>query len=293
MAKRPTKETGTAVANWRSEMADAAKKAAEAEKHEGGGRFFSTRAGTLKFDDTALPGNMMACVIVHGIYENVFYEASFDPDNKTPPTCFAFWDPSTGDDADDEMGPHEDVAKEDCFTPQADLCNGCPQNEWGSAEKGKGKACSNRRRLAVIPAGAYKSLGKNKGFELEMFEDADDFKKSDLAYLKLPVMSVKNYSSYVREISEQLGKPTWAVYTNIALEPDERSQYKVVFELIDEVPDDLMDMIYKRHRDAVDEIAFPYRPPSDEDAAEEPAKNSAAKKLAGRAPAKGRQRAKK
>lgn len=289
-----TKKTGTEVANWRSEMANAAKKVAEAEKNEGGGRFFSMKAGVLKFDDVAMPGNMMACVIVHGIYENVFYGAKYDPDNKTPPTCFAFWDPVTGEDADDEMAPHEDVDKEDCFERQSELCHGCPQNEWGSAEVGKGKACSNRRRLAVIPAGVYKSLGKNKGFDLEMFESSDDFKKSDIAFIKLPVMSVKNYSAYVREVSEQLGKPAWAVFTNIAVEPDDRSQFRMTFELIDEVPDDFMDVIYKRHTEAVDSTAFPYRPPSDDAAEDEaPVKNNAAKKLAGGAkkPAAGRKKA--
>lgn len=297
MAKTPKKETGKAVTDWRAEMAKSAQKAAEAEQSSGGGKFFSMKAGTLKFDDVELPGNQIACVIVHGVYENVYYTAKYDPDNKTPPTCFAFWDPETGEDPDQEMAPHEDVDKDDegyeVFERQSDLCSTCPHNEWGSAEKGKGKACSNRRRLAVIPAGAYKSLGKNKGFDLTMFEDPEDFKKADLAYMKLPVMSVKNYSSYVREVNEQLNKPLWAVFTNIEVVPDDRSQYKLEFELIDEVPDELMDVIFKKHKDAIDEIAFPYRPPAEDEEDEKPVKNSAAKKLAGKAPTKGRQRAKK
>ena len=281
MARAPKKTTGTAVANWQSEMAKSAAKAAEMEKSTSGGRFFSMKAGQLKFDDVAMPGNMMACVILHGVYENVYYAGKYDPDNKAPPACFAFWHP----DDEEEMQPHPDVDTEDCFTRQSDACEGCPQNEWGSAEVGKGKACSNRRRLALIPAGIYKSLGKNKGFDLEMFNAEEDFKKSDLAFMKLPVMSVKGYSAFTREVTEQLGKPLWAVYTNISVEADERSQFRVNFELIDEIPDDLMGIIFKRHTAAKDETAFPYRPPSDdEDAA--PVKNTAAKKLAGKTPAK-------
>jgi hypothetical protein len=293
MAKAP--KTGTAVASWREEAAAAAARAAEVEKNEGGGRFFSMKAGQLKFDDVALPGNMMAVVVVGVAHENVYYEAKYDPDNKTPPTCFAFWKETMDHDLD-EMSPPATVDEEEVFERQSDYCKTCPQNEWGSAETGKGKACSNRRRLAVIPAGAYKSAGKNKGFDLEMFTEAEQFKKSDLAYLKLPVMSVKAYSAFVREVSEQLGKPLWAVFTNVSVVPDDRSQFKVEFELIDEVPDEFMDVIFKRHKEAMDEVDFPYRPPSDDDApAEKQAapKNNAAKKLAGGAAAKGRQKAKK
>ena len=293
MARKP-KETGTAVVSWREEMAAQARKAAEIEKNEGGGRFFSMKAGQLKFDDVAMPGNMMAVVVVGAAHENVYYGEKYDPDNKTPPTCFAFWKDTMDHDLD-EMGPPEDVDKEECFERQSETCEGCWANEWGSAETGKGKACSNRRRLAVIPAGVYKSQGKNKGFDLEMFDDAADFKKADFAYLKLPVMSVKNYSAYVRSVSEQLDKPLWAVFTNISVEPDDRSQFKVEFELIDEVPEELMDVIFAKHKDAMKEIDFPYRPPSEEEEAEDkkPVKNNTAKKLAGKAKAKGRQKAKK
>jgi hypothetical protein len=293
MARAPKKE----VMSWQDKMKQDAAKQAEMEKSTGGGKFFSMRAGTLKFDDVELPGNQLACVILHGIYENVFYEDKFDPDNKTPPTCFAFWDPESGQDVDD-MAPHEEVDKEDCFSRQADTCAECPQNEWGSADKGKGKACSNRRRLAIIPAGIYKSLGKNKGLELEMFTEAEDFAKSDIAFMKLPVTSVKKYSAFVREISEQLGRPTWAVFANIEVTSHERYQVAVDFELLDEVPDELMDVVFKRHLEAVDTTAFPYRPPSDDE--EEGGKKAApakkvnsGRKLSGAAKTTGRQRAKK
>lgn len=280
--KTEEKKPGTALTTWRDAMGKAAETQAAMEQSTGGGKFFSMRAGTLKFDDATLPGNQIACVILHGVYENVYYADKFDAENKTPPTCFAFWD----DGYEDEMQPHEDVDKEDCFERQSEVCKDCPMNEWGSADRGKGKACSNRRRLALIPAGSYVSLGKNKGLELKMFDEEKPFKDADLAYMKLPVTSVKNYSQYVREISEQLGRPTWAVFTNIAVEPDEKTQVKVTFELLEEIPDELMDVIFKRHQEAKDAIAFPYRPPSEEEEEEKP-KASATKKLTGKtAPAK-------
>lgn len=291
MAKKPTedKKPGTAVASWRDEMGAAAKRAAEMEKNTGGGgKFFTMRAGVFKYDDIPMPGNMIACVIVDGIYENTYYEGKFDPENRSPPTCFAFW----RDDFEDEMQPHEKVDEDpETFTRQNPVCDDCWANQWASADTGKGKACQNRRRLALIPAGSFKSLGKNKGFDLEMFDDEEAFKKADVGYLKVSVTSVKNYSAYVREVSEQLGKPLWAVFTQISLVPDDRSQFKMEFELIGEVPDELMDAIYKRHLSAKDDILFPYqkREEDDDKEAAQPQKNNAAKKLAGgKAPVKGR-----
>lgn len=283
MAKKPT---GTALTSWQEEMAKSAAKAVAMEQSSGGGKFFSMKAGQLAFDDVALPGNQIACVIVEGMYENVYYEGKYDPDVKAPPTCFAF-----GYD-DEDMAPHEMVDKEpDTFQRQSDKCADCPMNEWGSADRGKGKACSNRRRLAIIPAGAYKSLGKGKGFDLELFDEPDAF-KTDLAYMKLPVTSVKAYSKYVREVAEQLNKPLWAVFTNVYLEPDPKTQFKVCFELLEEVPDELMEMVFKRHQEAEKEIDFPYVPRSDDDEeeAQPVTRNSSAAKLgkkpAAKAPAK-------
>lgn len=285
---------GKSLTNWRDEMAGAATRAAETEQATGGGKFFTMRAGVLKYDDVALPGSTIAAVILHGVYENLYYADKFDAENKTPPTCFAFWDPtkSDSDKPDDEMGPHEDVDKEDCFERQADLCSECPMNEWGSAERGKGKACGNRRRLAIIPAGIMKSLGKNKGLDLEMFDDEDQFKKADMGFMKLPVTSVKAYSAYVREVSEQLGRPLWGVFTQITVVPDDKNQVAVEFELIDEIPDELMEVVFKRHQEAQDLTAFPYRPPSEDDEPAKPVKNNAAKKLSGakKTPAKGKSR---
>lgn len=279
MAKKPQSK---ALTNWREEAAASAAKAATMEQSSGGGKFFSMRAGVLSYDDVALPGNQMCAVILEGMYENVYYAEKFDPEAKTPPTCFAF-----GYD-NDEMQPHDSMDEHpDVFEKQSEFCKDCPQNEWGSADRGKGKACGNRRRLAVIPGGQFSKKG-----DLEIIDDEKIFAKADLAYMKLPVTSVKAYSSYVREVSEQLGKPLWAVFTRIYLEPDAKSQFKVAFELIDEIPEELMDTVFKRHGDAEKDIAFPYQPRNDDEEEQKPVKNNVRQKLAGKAPAKGRQPAK-
>ncbi len=258
MARKQT----TDIANYDEELARLTGKATALTNSSEGGRFFSTRAGQLSYDDAPLPGNQMAVVVIGWCLENVYYEGKFDADNRTPPACFAFCkDPE----AKDEMGPHEIVDKEDIFDSQSDGCEACPNNQWGSAETGRGKACSNRRRLAMIPAGSYISQGKGKGYELELFDDTDHFKSADVAFMKLPVTSGKGFDSYVKQIAEQLKRPLFAVFTRVWLEPDQKSQFKVMFELLEPVPNELIPTLIKRNASIMETIDFPYTPFTDDD----------------------------
>ena len=272
------KKTGTEVANYDEELAALAGASATLTNSEGGGKFFSTRSGILQYDDAPLPGNQMCVIVASWCLENVFYEEAFDPDNRTPPTCFAFCkDP----DLKDEMGPPaEHMAEFEEFTIQNETCKGCEQNEWGSAAKGRGKACSNRRRLACIPAGTYTPVGRGGGFELELIDDAEHFQSAEEAYLKVPVMSGKGFDSYVKDVADQLKRPLFAVYTRVFITPDPKSQFKVNFELIEQVDNSLIPVLMERYRKLDETIDFPYVPfRGDEEEATPARKASASKKL--------------
>lgn len=269
------KTPGTAVVDWEKEMAQQAEIAAAAQRSMGGGgKFFSMKAGQLSFDGTPLPGNMMAVIVLADVMENSYYDAAYDADTPTSPKCFAFAK------NEDDLEPLDEVDKDPYFDRQHDTCNGCPQNEWGSATTGRGKACKNVMRLAMIPAGAYtKGPGRTAGLELEMYDDTEHFEKCDVAFMKLPVMSVKNYSMYVKGLAGEMRRPPHGVFTNVTVEPDQKSQFKVVFEVIDKVPDELMAIIMKRHKLADDTIAFPYTPPMErEDTTPKPANKKLARK---------------
>lgn len=275
MARKPTSPAAsgrTEVVDWEKEMeAQAAIAAAAQRSSGGGGKFFSMKAGVLSFDGTPLPGNQMAVVIIADTIENSYYDTPYDPDTPTSPKCFAF-----ARDEDDLAPTSEVIDTDDYFERQHDTCAGCPQNEWGSARTGRGKACSNVMRLAMIPAGAYTARGgRNAGLELEMFDDEEHFKKADIGYMKLPVMSVKNYSMFVKGLAAELKRPPHGVFANVAVEPDTKSQFKVVFEVISKIGNDLMPTIMARHKLAEDSIAFPYTPPMEREEAKPAAKSNA------------------
>jgi len=281
MAPRKEKP-GTEVVDWEAQMREQAAIAAGAQRSSGGGgKFFSTQAGVLQFDGQPMPGNQMAVVILADIMENSWYEDAYDPNNPAAPKCFAF-----GHDEED-MEPHEKVDQDPYFARQNDVCSTCPRNEWGSADVGRGKACKNVMRLAMIPAGAYKGkgAGRNQTFELELYDDPSHFAKAEVAFLKLPVMSVKNYSKYVKQLAADIGRPPHGVITNIYIEPDPKSQYKVMFELVDKVDKDLLQTMVQRHAAENASIDFPYSPPLDE---EDAAPAKANNKLRGKAKAGGR-----
>lgn len=261
MAKALAKAKQTkALTNWEAEMEAQAQASVAQEQTagSGGGRFFGLRAGQLTFNDATFPGNQIAVVILDSVFENIYYEEAFDAETKNPPTCYAF-----GRDAE-TMGPPKEVDEYDEFERQSELCKDCWANEWASASKGKGKACSNRRRLALIPAGTYTPV-KGGGFDLELEEDPAHYASTEVAYLKLPVMSVKGFAAYLKQVAEQFKRPLHGVLTRIYVEPDAKSQFRVKFEMIELLDGDVMPTIMQRHQSIRDEIEFPYLPRSDDE----------------------------
>lgn len=229
------------LVKYDAELAALAEAAAAQEIGVGGGLFFSTKSGTLSLNGSPLPEDQMAVVIVDSILENAYYTEAFDADNPSSPVCYAFGrDP-------EEMAPHEEAEDK-----QSDHCAGCEKNEFGSADRGKGKACGNRRRVACIPAG---TLAKDGTFEA--FEDPDAFAKAQVAYLKLAPTSIGAYAQYVKMLAT-MKKPPFSVFTKIALVEDEKTMFKTTFELLEPVPAELIPVLIDRHKAEMENIEFPY-----------------------------------
>lgn len=252
--KSAAKKPSTALATWDEQLAAQAEVAAGMEESTASGQFFSMKSGILSWNDAPLPGNQMAVVILDSILENVFYEGAYDPDVPQGPMCFAF-----GRD-DKTLAPHQIVVEagnQQCGA--SGLCDGCDMNEFGSAETGRGKACRNTRRLAMIPAGYFDVNGK-----FVMQEDEEHYKSSAVGFMKLPVTSVKGYAAFVKQITGALKRPPHGIITKVHVVPDPKSQFKVVFEPIMKMPDNLMEAVMGRHEEAVAVIDFPYTPNEEE-----------------------------
>lgn len=239
---------GTAMVSWKERMAEKAKAAvAVADEAGSGGQFISVRAGQLQYAGAPVPGNALDVVVVEAVLENCYYADDFDPDNPVSPVCYAFGREQA------EMTPHEKSSD-----PQHEGCKGCAMNEFGSADKGKGKACKNIMRLAIVPAKPLTS---------------EAITKSEVAYMKLPVTSVKAFTAYTKRLATVHNLPPFGFVTRLSAQPDPKTQFKVTFEDVARIDDDeVLEALYQRSEEQAEAIIFPY--PENSEPEEKPARSA-------------------
>jgi hypothetical protein len=209
LAKR---EAGMLPATLQEHFQKYIDKDSSSAKVEGGGfPFVSTRGGRFRFEDEALP-NPMPVVILGAMRTNTYYgEEAYDPDNTSPPVCFAM----NFEDDESLMAPPPDLD-----TRCADSCSVCPMNKFGSGQRGRGKACKNQMRLAMLPYGDH------------------NFAKIGGARLAIPPTSLKTWGPFAKKVIEGLKRPLFSVVTLVSIEPDPKTQFTINFDLQDVIDDE-------------------------------------------------------
>jgi len=256
-AKAPRK-TGKGLIEWEEKLAVYAEEAADSEQ-VGSGKFISLQGGIMSFNGATMDDNMIDAVVIDHMMENAYYDTKFDADNPQPPACYAYGR------KEKEMAPHEKAQN-----PQGGAggkCEGCEFNEWGTADTGRGKACRNTRRLALISAG-----------------DLDDIENAPVAFLRLPVTSVAEWSAYVHKLQETMKRPPFSFVTNIKLVPDKKSQFRVLFKVQEKIDDaETFEALIAKRASVESQLFAPYAEAREEEAPPPRRGNKAAPK---KAPAK-------
>lgn len=246
------KEKGGAIVKWDEQMAAYAERFAKQEAAVGLGQFISIRNAKMSFNGNEVPGNKLSVIVLDSVLENAMYVGQFDPSTPQSPICYAFGR------TDAEMKPHEKAPQ-----PQSPTCSTCEHNVFGTSDRGKGKACGNVRRLALIPASDL--------------EQAQDIEEAKLAYLKVPVTSVKAWAGYVQQLSNTLKRPPFAVVTEISVQPDNKTQLKVQFRMVESITEaKLFKALLAKHEEAEKAIIFPY-PEFEESTSRKPARGAVSK----------------
>lgn len=266
-----TKKPGTQVILWEEEMKAAAVKQAQGEKVFEGFKRINIQGGFMMIDGEAVPGNELDVVVLAAAPLNEYYSTAYNPAKPTVPDCYAYGDPTADD-------PEEGMAPKDVEDQQAESCAECPLNVMGSADTGRGKACKNVRRLLVMPAS-------------DLEDGAEALKEAELRSLGVPVMSVKNWAKYVKDVlGEEVGRPYFGVVTTVSVKPDPKSQFKIHFAFKELINFDqkLWDAMKAKHNDALKAVVAPYPKQADLDAANAAAQNNAPARGKGgsKAPAK-------
>lgn len=220
----------TEIVSYEDRLAAMAKKAAAVVKPSGSS--ISVRAGIMQYNGQPVPGNKLDCIIIASTFANLYYEGRYDPNNITSPVCFAYGEEEEG------MAPHPASTK-----PQAASCARCPQNAWGSdPDGGRGKACKNSKVLGLLPAGT------------------DDAASAEVAVLKLPVMSVKNFDQYVQKLEALFRRPPLGMETTIGVVPDAKSQFRITFNQIGPVANDHLEALFAREQQVLTLLQHAYEP---------------------------------
>lgn len=149
-----------------------------------------------------------------------YYENGFVEGSNAPPDCSS------------ANGVYPDVGVP---KKQANVCLTCPKNAWGSATggSGKGKACGDHRRMAVVPVADIKN---------EVYGGP--------LLLRCPAASLQDLAAFSNKLA-QLGYPYYAVAIKIGFDPAE-SFPKFTFSAIRALTDAEADLVIEHQKsDAV------------------------------------------
>jgi hypothetical protein len=180
---------------YASEAAIAAKAAPQGE----GVPRISTADTQFKVGETDLPDPLQVIVVADAL-QNIYYDTDYDPSVKHPPACFAVGEAVEGGDALLHAHPTSPNIQggandHDCAT--------CEMNRYGTAERGKGKACANTRQLAVVMADdpALEGPGELKW-----------------AQLQISPAGLPAWGKFVSGLANIVKRPPWGVVTQFTFD---------------------------------------------------------------------------
>lgn len=156
----------------------------------GAGRIRMSNRGFTTPDN--LEGDSLQVVVIDFVAMNQYYDTGYQRDNPNPPACFSISD-----------NPAQMIPSENSPAKQADNCTTCPMNQFGS--NGKGKACGNRKLLAVAP--------------ISQLSDPSN-QSPDVWLLSLPPTSIRVFDRYVSDLASKFSTPPIGVVTEITLDTD-------------------------------------------------------------------------
>jgi len=211
--------SGHVPEGWEARIQQYAKRDAATAKGAAGWPYISTKGGVFKVEETRLE-ELPPMIVLGTVFENSFFAGLYDADHASAPTCFAIGT------EEENLAPPESLGDQrQCIQtePTSPKCSGCWANVFGTGERGKGKACKNTRRLALLPADEL-SVGS--------------LSQAQCFMLRLSVTSVKQYASYANKVARSLEIPLFMLRTRIRIEPDPKTQFKILFEPYDIVEQD-------------------------------------------------------
>lgn len=219
-----SKEPGTEVETLEQQLQrQLAAQALAAQGMRTTGSYIGFKNARLKVDGQEVPNNQADVRVLAVIGERAWYDGEYDADKTQVPACYAL----------DNNAPHSEVVD-----PQADTCAECPKNKWGSAPKGRGKACREGARMIVVPAGTPLDI-------------------APMSMAKIPVTSLAAIQAFTSRCI-QAGKLFGECVATLSVTEDKKSFFKVHLN-IKEVTNNMdMALLMKKQAEATELALTPY-----------------------------------
>lgn len=206
------------------------------------------KSGILAIDKNRVKDNRLAVVVLGMVWTKEHYEKEYEEGSTDTPDCYAFGTKERG------LVPFAGVPAK-----QSDTCDGCPHNQFGTAEKGRGKRCQDKPRLLVLIASDIAARGDQPV--------ATAIAKAQHYQISIPAASLSakgaerglGLNKYVGSLGEQTdhGDLTEAI-TEITTEPREKGAYFVVFNFLGKTPREAMPHLAKRASGVMEVVAQPF-----------------------------------
>lgn len=249
-ALAPRDPNATELQPWEQRLLDKAKQQRESVAGIGGGMFASIKGGTLKINDNPVPGNAIGCVVLGHMTCKAWFEKDYDPHANASPTCYAY-----GRDGQNFKGMQPHAESDD---KQATSCDDCPKNVFGTAKTGRGKACRDSFKIAIIQSG---DLGGN-GVFMPYGDNAkgiDRLTKADVVMMSIPATSLASFAAHVRSMNDSQLRPLFGVHTKIIVDKDQTGEYPTVkFECLGLLTEKQVGVAESRVAAAMDELMRPF-----------------------------------
>jgi len=215
MAKNlPATKPKTDVVNWTSMLKESAAKQAKAsESLAVSSVMVSFKGAILSIGGIQRRNNTARVVVLCIMNERAFYSGKYNPDEPRTPVCYAYGEVDGG--LPEE--PHEASTDK-----QSDACKGCPNAEWGTADVGRGQACRQSVKLALV------ALPEGK-------PSAIDIDRLDINFARIPPTSLKAVKVYLDWLGAN-GMATFSTITKLEVVPSSKSIFTVHLTPEEELP---------------------------------------------------------
>lgn len=212
-----------------------------------GGNALSFAKGVITAGGVRI-GNELSIIPLVPQFERTYYDTQYDPDRPASPACYSY----------DGEKPHEKSA-----SPQAKSCDVCPLNAFGTDIRGKGKACKEGMKLALVAA--------------DQARDADAAKSAPIYIAKFSVLNTKDVAPTIQAMYAQ-GNVPFQFTCKLTAHPDERRQVINTLEVVGVNEDEAqLNALMARAEAAEELLAQPYPEPQEGTAKPAPNKRSTRK----------------